>query len=102
MTAPIPFPSKWVCMECKGNKWFATGPNGEMEPCLTCRPHESRCTVCGGTRMLTYADASDPTGGSVVERECEWCQPDIPDDLGGYPDDDDVLIDGTLPAWLLA
>lgn len=70
------FPSKWVCCECKGAEWFPSGPDGEMEPCLTCRPHESRCAVCGGTRMVAYMDPSDITGGSVVEHECEWCQPE--------------------------
>jgi hypothetical protein len=79
MTAPIPFPSKWVCCECRGNAYLPTGPGGALEPCKTCRPHEW-CARCNGSGELVLGmDASDLTGGTLVIVSCPDCQPTEPD-----------------------
>lgn len=73
MTAPIPFPSKWVCEDCKGAEWWPDG-----SPCLTCRPMD--CRRCNGSGELVLGmDASDLTGGTLVIVSCPDCQPTEPD-----------------------
>lgn len=70
----IPFPTRWVCSECRGNEWI------DGQPCLTCRPHEraqERRCICDGSGIIRDRGLHDD---ELLEMLCV-CHPSDPNQI---------------------